>query len=52
MKSVCKAMLQLWHKVAQDERRTREYFEKLERGEEEEEIDFDFGSKDARFVPS
>jgi len=50
MTSVCKIMLQVWRKVAQDERKTREYFEKLERGEDAEEMDVEVKSKDSRLV--
>ena len=37
MHSLCKLMLRLWLEVAHDERTTKEYFVKLEQGENEDE---------------
>ena len=50
MQLVCKNMLREWWKVAEDERKTRYYFEKLERGETDTDIDLDIVSKDGRWL--
>ncbi|XP_039262916.1 F-box and leucine-rich repeat protein 13-like [Styela clava] len=44
--SVCRLVFRAWRSVAVDARKTREYFERLERGELDEEFGVETGDKD------
>ena len=48
MRSVCKLMLGMWLAAAHEEKKTREYFEKIEKGEAEDEFETEIQTGDFR----